>query len=119
MLSAGFKSNVADFGIYIVIAAILAYLGGAISLEAMLSLAAMFGYASVAAIRELFLSSGMKTRIITVVGVLIAAVLGYGTLVGYSWATAEKFAFVLSVVFGIQLAALGHGIAKSGGQTKQ
>ena len=118
MKAKDFKKLVADIGIYVAIAAVIGYLAGVLSLEAMLSLAAMFGYASVEAIRELFLSGGIKTRIVTVLGVLIAAALGYGNIISAEWATAEKFAFVLAVVFGIQAAALGHGIAKSEGKIK-
>lgn len=112
------KDFIADIGIYVAIASIAAYLVGVIDLPTMLSLAAMFGYASVQAIRELFLAGSIKTRVVTVVGVLTAAVFGYGSLTAAPWASAEQFGFVLTVVFGIQLAALGHGVAKSKGQLK-
>lgn len=117
MLSTELKVKVIEVSVIVVIIAIAAYLGDLINLQSALMLCGIFGYGSVAALRELFLSKGVKTKIVVIIGVLLTAVLGYGSIVGWPWATTEKLEFVLAIVFGTSILTLFHGVAKAGGRS--
>jgi len=107
-----------EVGIIAIIGAAALYLIGLIDLSVFMTVAGFFGYGSIEALRSLFLSEGVKTKVVWIIGWLLVAVFGYGQLAGLSWATAEKFGLVLSVVAGTQVIALLHGVAKAGGRSE-
>jgi hypothetical protein len=118
MLSAKVRVLAVEVGILAIIGAAALYLIGLIDLNVFMTVAGFFGYGSLEALRSLFLSEGIKTKVIWIIGWLLVAVFGYGNLAGLSWATAEKFGVLFAVVAGIQGIALIHGVAKAGGRSE-
>ena len=107
-----------ELSIIAIIGAAGLYLIGWINLNVFMTVAGFFGYGSIEALRSLFLSEGIKTKIVWIAGWLLVAVFGYGSMAGLSWATTEKFATLFAVVAGTQVVALLHGVAKAGGRSE-
>lgn len=118
MLSTKTKVLAFNLALLGVVVAIGLYLAGIVPEETMWTILTFFGSGSIAALRSLFLSEGIKTNLVFVIGSLLQAAFFYGNLSGYEWASAEKLTFLNQVLLGIQGLNAGHGIAKANGNSE-
>lgn len=112
-MNAKFLNKAVDLSLYALGGLVLLYLAGIIDASVLYTIGGFFGFASIAAIRELFIAQALKSRIIAVIGLALCAGYGYGFITEAPWADPEKFKFILYVVFGAQGLAVLHGAIKS------
>lgn len=112
-MNAKFLNKAVDIGLYALGGLVLLYLAGVIDTSVLYTIGSFFGFASIAAIRELFVAKAFKSRLIAVIGVVLCAGYGFGFVTEAPWADPEKFKFILYVVFGAQGLAVLHGAMKS------
>lgn len=112
-MNAKFLNKAVDIGLYALGGLVLLYLAGVIDESVLYIIGGFFGFASIQAVRELFIAKALKSRLIAVIGAVICAGYGYGIITAAPWADPEKFKFVFYVVFGVEGLAVLHGAMKS------
>lgn len=112
-MNAKFLNKAIDVTVYALGGLVLLYIAGIIDDSVLYTIGGFFGFSSIAAIRELFVSKAFKSRLIALIGVLVCAGYGFGFITEASWADPEKFKFILYVVFGAQGLSVLHGAMKA------
>lgn len=90
-----------------------------ISEETFYTISAFLGFPTLAALRELFISQALKTRLFAVLGIVVTAIYAYGYFYNLEWFDLEKFKFILYLVLGLQGVSTLHGAIKSNFKTLQ